>query len=230
MSECQNLLLFPGKVIFHSDPEHLAKTVADEIAKHIHAAVSDRGICHMVFPGGRSPYLVLKRLRGMNLPWTALHLYPSDERCVPVGDPERNDRLIDELLLQYVPLPQENLHRIPAELGPEEGALCYNQLLKKTARFDIALLGVGADGHIASLFPNHRALYDSREAVPVQDAPKPPPSRISIGVRRLTEALTRLVVVLGADKLPLFNSPESFRGTPVALIKPNILYVHKAQY
>lgn len=227
MSQCQNLLTSQSKILFYSDPGLLAEALADELTKHIIAAVADRGVCHMVFPGGRSPYQVLERLREQNIPWVALHLYPSDERCVPVGNPERNDRLIDELLLNHIPLPPQNLHRIPAELGPEEGALRYSQLLKRTPCFDIALLGVGADGHIASLFPNHPSLYDSRETVPVWNAPKPPSLRISIGLKRLQAALTRQVILIGSDKLARLNSPESFNGTPVALIRPNVFYIQE---
>lgn len=214
----------------YSDPEQLAIELADELARQIHMAVNTRGTCHMVFPGGRSPRRVIELLRALEVPWFALHLYPSDERCVPVGDPERNDRLIDELLLPYVSLPLENLHRIPAELGPEEGASRYSQLLDQTPCFDIALLGMGPDGHIASLFPNHPAVYDSGQAVPVWDAPKPPSLRVSIGLRRLTDALTRQVIVLGADKLPLLNSSEAFKGTPVERIRPTVWYVYKEKY
>ncbi|PKN70937.1 MAG: 6-phosphogluconolactonase [Deltaproteobacteria bacterium HGW-Deltaproteobacteria-12] len=217
-----------NEFLFYPHSEQLASALADELARLILMVVDARAVCHMVFPGGRSPYMVLEKLRGIDLPWKSLHLYPSDERCVPPGDAARNDRLIDELLLGQVSLPAENLHRIPAELGPEEGAFRYSQLLKKTARFDIALLGMGPDGHIASLFPNHPAIYDSREAVPVLNAPKPPSSRISIGLQRLKQSLNRLVVVIGDDKLPLLNSWGSLRGTPVALIEPNVFYIHKA--
>lgn len=227
MNDRQDLLTSQSEFRFYPNPERLAEALADELAQHIRAAVADRGVCHMVFPGGRSPYRVLERLREKDLPWNALHLYPSDERCVPFGDPERNDRLIDELLLNHVPLLPENLHRIPAELGPEEGASRYSQLLDQTPCFDIALLGMGPDGHIASLFPNHPAMHDSRQAVPVWDAPKPPSSRISIGLRRLTDALTRQVIVLGANKYTLLNSLESLNETPVELIRPTVWFVHK---
>ncbi len=213
---------------FYPHPEQLASALADELARLILMVVRARAVCHIVFPGGRSPYRVLVKLREIDLPWKSLHLYPSDERCVPPGDEARNDRLIDELLLGQVSLPAENIHRIPAELGPEEGAFRYSQLLKQTARFDIALLGLGPDGHIASLFPNHPAINDSREAVPVLNAPKPPSSRISIGMQRLKQSLNRLVVVLGEDKLHLFNSLDSLRGTPAALLQPNVFYIHKA--
>jgi len=181
----------------------------------------------MVFPGGRSPYLILKELREREIPWKALHLYPSDERCVPVGDPDRNDRLIDELIIGHVPFPEKNFHRIPAELGSEEGSLQYALLLDRTPRFDIALLGVGSDGHTASLFPGHPALLNRRPAVPVENAPKEPSSRISIGLKRLAEALVRQVIVIGKDKLSLLAFPDVFENSPIGQVQPDVLHVCK---
>jgi 6-phosphogluconolactonase len=216
-----------GKFHFFMDPDSLAEILTDDLERLINGAVAMYGVCHMVFPGGRSPYRTLELLRNKELPWNKLHLYPSDERCVPLGDPERNDRLIDELIMKNAPLPQENLHRIPAESGPEEGALRYNALLEKTPCFDIALLGMGSDGHTASLFPDHPSLYYNRQVVPVFNAPKPPFSRVSIGLKRLAEARNRMVIVLGADKIRFLNLMKSFRSTPVELIKPNAWYIHK---
>lgn len=217
-----------GSFHFFSDSESLAEALADELGKLINESVVACGICHMVFPGGLSPYRVLEQLRRKNLPWNNLHLYPSDERCVPVGDPERNDRLIDELIFNRVPLPEDNLHRIPAELGPDEGARQFSRLLEKTPCFDIALLGMGSDGHTASLFPDHPALYDSRQAVPVFNAPKPPSSRVSIGLKRLASASHRIVIIIGKDKIPFLESLKSTKGKPVELIQPTALYIHKA--
>src|SRR3989338_8024637 len=89
-------------VIYH-DAEHLAVSVASRLAALIRTAVARRGVCHIAFPGGRSSRRTLEWLSEQDLPWVALHFYPSDERCVPVGDAERNDQLIDELLLTRVP-------------------------------------------------------------------------------------------------------------------------------
>lgn len=222
MNERQDFLDSQSEFRFYPNPDSLAEALADELAMHILAAVADRGVCHMVFPGGRSPYRVLERLREKDLPWNALHLYPSDERCVPVGDPERNDLLIDELLLNHVLLPPENLHRIPAELGPEEGAIRFSQLLKSTPPFDIVLTGMGTDGHIASLFPNHPALSDDRDAVPVLAAPKAPTSRVSIGLERLKRGYSRRVVAMGAAKRGLFKNQSQFKASPVMRLNATI--------
>jgi 6-phosphogluconolactonase len=180
--------------------EQLAVALVQTVMQQIIAAINAQGVCHMVIPGGGTPQLFFEHLSRVDLPWNDVHLYPSDERCVPVGDKDRNDRMIEEELLSRVTMPSEQLHRIPAELGPDVGARIYGRLLQKIPAFDIAVLGVGADGHIASLFPGHAALYSNCAAVPVVMAPKPPYSRVSIGLRRLRAAGNRHVIALGAEK------------------------------
>lgn len=210
------------------DTGQLADLLANELADMIRIAIAGNGTCHMVFPGGRSPRSVLERLAKVDLPWAGLHLYPSDERCLPVGDAERNDRLIDELLITQVPLPVKNLHRIPAELGPEEGAAQYCRLLNKTPPFDIVLLGVGPDGHTASLFPGHPALADGRAAVPVWNAPKLPPERVTIGLGRLLAARQRIVVATGSEKCDMIRQVKRGVDLPVARVKPTKWYLDAA--
>jgi 6-phosphogluconolactonase len=119
-------------------------------------------------------------------------------------------------------VPAENLHRIPAELGPEEGAYRYTLLLQNVPVFDIAILGVGTDGHIASLFAGHPALNDGRDAVPVVAAPKPPSSRVSIGLRRLQLAASRHVIALGAEKRPAVCGVGRSGSLPVGLLEATI--------
>ena len=164
-------------------------------------------------------------MRGYDLPWQSLHLYPSDERCVPVGDPERNDRLIDELLVDQLTLPPANLHRIPAELGPEMGATQFSRLLRKTPPFDVVFLSAGPDGHTASLFPGHSVLADERSVVPVWGAPKPPPQRVSIGYSRLLAARQRIVMVTGSEKRELAEQVQRGVDLPVTRVQPTGWYL-----
>lgn len=207
------------------DSEEMAVDMVIELAQIIQESITRQGICHLVFPGGRSPRRILELLREQKLTWASLHLYPGDERCVPIGDPERNDRLIDELLLTQVPLPPENLHRIHAELGPEEGARLYNQLLAQTPRFDIALLGIGLDGHTASLFPGNPALNDTRPAVAVYNAPKPPSERVSIGLSHLRKARERWVIVTGNEKQELMMRIQHGEEFPITLVHPTRWFI-----
>ena len=206
----------------YASAEQLASELARVVASEICAAVSARGVCHLLVPGGSSPQAFFLHLAGHELPWHRLHLYPSDERCVPVGDRERNDRMIDEVLLSRANMPSGNLHRIPAELGPEAGARCYAQTLESIPAFDVAVLGVGSDGHIASLLPGHPALYDCRDAVPVTGAPKPPPSRVTVGLRRLRAAGSRHVIALGAEKQAAFCRADRSGALPVVQLEGNI--------
>lgn len=212
----------------HHDAEHLAASLANELAQLIRATVANRGVCHMVFPGGGSPRRTLELLSKQDLPWVSLHLYPSDERCVPADDDYRNDRLIEELVIKRGMLPPENLHRIPAELGPEEGALQYSQLLDHLPQFDIALLGMGSDGHTASLFPKHPGLTDQRSVIPVCNAPKPPPERVSIGLHRLLTAHNRWVMAMGGDKQDALDSAYRGDDLPVTQVKPTAFFVDLA--
>lgn len=217
-SELSRLVIFRK----YTNVEQLVSELAIAVAKEIIAAVNVRGACHMVLPGGESPRRFFEHFGNCDLPWQSIHFYPSDERCVPVGDRERNDHMIDEVLLSLVDIPSDHLHRIPAELGAVEGARIYAQTLQSVPVFDVALLGVGVDGHIASLFPGHPALYDCRDAVPVMAAPKPPPSRVSIGLRRLRAAGSRHVIALGAEKRAVFCQADRSGTLPAMQLEGNI--------
>ena len=205
-----------------SSGDQLASKLALTVAEEIVCAVDARQFCHMVIPGGESPKLFFKYLSACDLPWHRIHLYPSDERCVPVGSLERNDAMIEEFLLSRIGLPRGHLHRIPAELGPEEGARCYAQTLKGIRDFDIAVLGTGSDGHVASLFHGHQAFYDCHDAVPVIAAPKPPSSRVSIGFKRLFAASSRHVMVVGMEKRAIFSLADREADLPVLQFDGNI--------
>ena len=226
MSKCLSSKALPLICMF-DDSEILAITVAEKLTHLISSAISARGACHMVFPGGRSPRRIFEILREKPLSWKLLHLYPSDERCVARGDADRNDRLIEELFLSELDLPVVNLHRIPAEYGPEEGAYQYREFLRHVPRFDVALLGVGPDGHTASLFPDAPNLSDARAAVPVHNACTSPLERVSLGVSRLRDARERWVIVSGSEKQEIMSQIQFRDNLPVRRIFPTMLFVDK---
>lgn len=214
------------RYVFFSSPELLARSLADDLVRFIRSAVSARGVCHMVIPGGSSPCRTLEMLKDREVPWEALHLYPSDERCLPCGAAMRNDHMHRRCLLEHVSGMRHRYHPIPAELGPKEGARLYRRLLDRTPRFDLVLLGVGPDGHTASLFPLHAALGDPRSAVPIRDAPKPPAQRVSIGIKRLADAANRVVLLVGSDKRHLLQASDAGLLLPVHRMRPAAWYVH----
>ncbi|NOQ88315.1 MAG: 6-phosphogluconolactonase [Gammaproteobacteria bacterium] len=214
----------------YADPEAVAQAAADYLFQQIKTCVTEKGRCHVVLPGGSTPARCLELLADKPLPWKNIHWYPGDERCYPVGHAERNDTMIREKLFSQQPLsPQkgvsENFHPIPAELGPERGAEAYTALLDMTGDIDIVVLGMGEDGHTASLFPGNAALEDLRSAVPVYNAPKPPLERISIGLNTLKNAGKCIVIATGENKREAIEKLKKGTVLPVGLVEADVWFV-----
>lgn len=182
-----------------------APTLQQAIVRHIAvcagAAISARGIFRCVLAGGRTPEAIYRQLRALETDWKAWSIYFGDERCLPAGDPQRNDTMARLAWLDHVSIPAAHIHAIPAELGPVVGARQYAGLLASIPEFDLVLLGLGEDGHTASLFPDDlSALRATDPALPVDNAPKPPAQRISMSAARLAHSRAVLFAVTGVDK------------------------------
>ena len=118
-------------------------------------AIDTRGQFHIVLSGGQTPRAVYRMLRSQTTNWAAWHIYLGDERGAPREDPERNSHMAAEEWLDHVPIPAAQIHMIPAELGVQRAAAAYAADLRNIGDFDLVLLGLGEDGHTASLFPDH---------------------------------------------------------------------------
>ena len=129
-------------------------------------------------------------------------MYFGDERCLPADDAERNSRMAADAWLDHVPIPQDQVHAIPAELGASAAALAYAETLGGVGDFDLVLLGLGEDGHTASLFPGRDwgVAPSAPDALAVFDAPKPPPQRVSLSAARLSRTREVLFLVEGEAK------------------------------
>lgn len=173
--------------------DEVARTTADLVAEVIRSRRSTR----IVLAGGSTPKRCYERLAAMDLPWGRVTVLFGDERCVPPTDPESNYRMAAETLLRRVD--PASVLRMPAELGPDEGAALYEPLVA-TAPLDLVLLGVGPDGHTASLFPDHPALAATTLVAAVRGSPKPPPERVTLTLRALRSAARVVVLASGADK------------------------------
>ncbi|VAW88168.1 6-phosphogluconolactonase, eukaryotic type [hydrothermal vent metagenome] len=186
---------------------------ANFIAAQMSAAIEARGICHMIVPGGNTPAGCFAALAKISLPWDKLHCYPGDERCYQVGHAERNDVMIEASFLSR--LPGIHFHPMPAELGAEQAALAYQATIKAVDLFDIAFLGMGEDGHTASLFPGNAALAETASVVAVHDSPKPPADRISMSMPVLRQARLRVVLAAGRSKASIMERVRSGEPLPV---------------
>jgi len=187
-------------VFVHDDPEILSAAVALRIAELAAEAIEARGVFHLALAGGETPRRCYEKLRHLAIDWGRVHFYFGDERCLPEGDARRNDSMAREALLDHVTLPQGNIHCIPAELGAIEAAARYARELESAGKLDLVLLGMGEDGHTASLFPDNPANTGVAAAVPVFNAPKPPAERVSLGMGTLNAARRKLFLVAGAGK------------------------------
>ena len=202
----------------------LASDVAGRVLAIAGRSIAERGRFTIVLAGGNSPRATYALLRGAGAAWSRWHVYFGDERCAPREDPERNSKMADEAWLRSVPIPRAQVHAIPAELGPIEGARCYAALLAGAPPFDLVLLGLGEDGHTASLFPGDETGFaaDAPDAVPVFAAPKPPPERVSLSRDRLSRARHLFFVVAGADKATALSRWRAGVSIPAARIQPEV--------
>jgi 6-phosphogluconolactonase len=205
------------------DAEAVAHHAADQIAGRIGDARRDGRPFHIALAGGQTPRRAYELLAEIEGSWKHVHLWLGDERCVPDGDPESNAQVVRESLYAHARAEPPSLHALPSPEQPEDAAWLYGLQVREEVpeeTFDIVLLGMGPDGHTASLFPGHPAL-DVRRApcVAVRDAPKPPPERVTLTLPLLRRARFTLLLVTGAEKADaLARARAGERSVPVALL------------
>jgi len=191
------------------DENSLAAGVADLIQGWLQQAAERGKPFHLVLAGGSTPEGLYRQLaqRADSLDWSNVHFWFSDERCVPPDHPDSNYRMVRDALLHHIDAPARNIHRIPCERSPQQAALEYDHELARNAppdrrwpRFDLVLLGVGVDGHTASLFPGTDVLSErDRGAAPVY-VEKPASWRVSLTYPVLNDARRVLFLVAGEKK------------------------------
>jgi 6-phosphogluconolactonase len=207
-------------VVVHRDAGLLAQAVAARIITGITDAQAARGTASIVLTGGGIGGATLRELAGSPardaIDWAHLDVWWGDERFLPGGHPERNETQAREALLAAVPLDPSRVHPMASSDGPDgddldSAAARYAEELRAAAHpedhapvpaFDILLLGIGPDGHVASLFPESPALYDDRTVIPVRGAPKPPPTRLSLSTAAINSAREVWVIAAGEEKAP----------------------------
>ncbi|MGH7861039.1 MAG: 6-phosphogluconolactonase [Candidatus Dormibacteraceae bacterium] len=174
-----------------------AAAVAREAAQLVAADVRD-GARTLVLAGGSTPRSAYELLAAMDLEWGRVLILFGDERCLPPTDPESNYAMAKGALLDKIA--PAGVLRIAAELGPEVAASDYDRLLQDLGPLDLVLLGMGEDGHCASLFPDSRQLQSTALVAPVRGAPKPPAERVTLTLRALNEARRVVFMVTGQGK------------------------------
>lgn len=184
-------------------------------------AISREGSFLIVLAGGSTPKAIYQLLVKAEADWAHWHVYHNDDRCLPVDHVERNSKMARDVWLNHVSIPAHQIHDIPAELGNVAGAKAYAETLKGVRTFDLVILGLGEDGHTASLFPG-QAVDNSADAVPVFNSPKPPADRITISQNRLNNTHEVMFLVTGAGKQEAVDNWRNGVSIPATLIQsPN---------
>jgi 6-phosphogluconolactonase len=197
------------------DNAALAQAAAQEFHRMAEAAVQERGRFSVALSGGNTPRAIYSLLASEHkkLPWDCIHVFFGDERHVPPDHPDSNFRMATESLLSKVPIPEKNVHRIRAELEAEVAAAEYEKQLvdffhwgdHDWPRFDLIFLGIGEDGHTASLFPGSKALAESSRTVVANWVEKFQAFRITLTFPVLNHAAEVIFLVSGADKAQILN-------------------------
>ena len=153
---------------------------------------------HIVLSGGETPIALYSALVNLKTDWGKWHFWFSDERCLEEMNPELNYTLVYNLLLKYIPFNPMNIHKINSFLGPNLAACEYSKSLKNAPVFDLVILGIGFDGHTASLFPKNQSIeFEYEEAIAVYNSPKSPSERVSMSIDRLCKS--EIVIFLAQE-------------------------------
>jgi 6-phosphogluconolactonase len=203
------------------DAQALLQSVLMSVSNLAAEAIAHRGSFHLVLAGGNTPLPLYRRLPELRTDWERWHLYFGDERCLPEGHPDRNSTLVDDAWLARSGIPRSQVRVIPADMGAEQAAARYAKTVA-AADFDLALLGLGEDGHTASLFPGKDwgEAQDAPLVLAVHDAPKPPPDRVSLSARRLSAAHHVFFLATGEAKRQALMSLLRGERIPASAIRP----------
>jgi len=215
-------------VIVHADADLLAEAVAARMLVRLIDAQSVRGAASVVLTGGRVAAAVYRAVAASPalgaVDWSRVDVWWGDERFLPAGHPDRNETQAREALLDAVGLDPHRVHAMPAADGPdgddpEAAAAHYAAALAADAEgsaelphFDLLLLGVGEDGHVASVFPEHPAAYESRLVAAVRGAPKPPPVRVTLTLPAINTAEEVWLIATGSGKAAAIGMAISGAG------------------
>ena len=198
----------------------LDQAAMEKVIALAESSIKTRGQFHIVLAGGSTPKKVYTMLKNIKTDWHKWQIYFGDERCLDSDHQDRNSTMVFAAWLNHIDIPVQNIHTIPAELGPVEGAHVYNQTLSQVGDFDLVLLGLGEDAHTASLFPGH-SWDNNLDALAVFDAPKPPPLRISMSPARLSRSRSVLFLVSGKEKQTAINQWKAGDLIPASTVTCN---------
>ncbi|MFY9268851.1 MAG: 6-phosphogluconolactonase [Candidatus Manganitrophaceae bacterium] len=227
----------PEEIIVCHDPEDLGRQASVSFIRFAQEAVSLRGRFSVALAGGATPGTLYRSLASAafseEIPWKSVHLFWGDERAVPPDHPDSNYRMADEALISHVPIPSENVHRMPGERSDlQAAAMEYEEALRiffkpseeRWPSFDLILLGIGSDGHTASLFPGSPVLRETVRWVAAPYVEKLKAARFTLTLPVLNHARRVIFLVAGKEKAPIMREVLSanppLTDLPARLVQP----------
>lgn len=199
-----------------ADIHTLVTQLGDALCEVASRAIHERGAFHLVLAGGRTPRVLYQELAQRQAGDAHWHIWYGDERCLPTADPARNSQMAETAWLASSAIPPSQRCAIPAELGAFAAAQQYQARLANQGDFDLALLGMGEDGHTASLFPGQA--WNGADVIAVTNAPKPPLERVSLSAGRLSRSRRVWFIVTGAEKREAVKRWKSGERLPVTSV------------
>lgn len=210
------------------------EAVARDFSRYLAITIANQGEVHIALSGGSTPKIVFDELAANfqnDIDWKGVHLYWGDERCVEPTDDQSNYKMTLEHLISKIAIPEENIHRVKGEHKPEYEASRYAELLDENLpevdhipQFDLVILGMGDDGHTASIFPHEIGLWYSEKYCEVALHPDTGQQRVTITGQVINNAKTVVFLVTGASKSEKFNEIEhqtgNYRSYPASLVNP----------
>ena len=204
-------------MLINQHTNQIAQSVCERILTLASQAIAQRGQFKFVLAGGQTPEKVYSLLAKSDAQWSKWFIYHGDERTLPVDHADRNSVMATNAWLNHVAIPTSQIFDIPTELGTKESATIYQEIIKNALPFDLVLLGMGEDGHIASLFPAEE--HDETALVhEIYHSPKPPSERVTLSAKALSNTQTLLFLITGINKKDAFTRWQKGEKLPVSTV------------
>ncbi len=204
-----------------SNLEQLADKVINYISTIASSTLKKQSVFNIVLAGGDTPKSIYPFFSQIDTDWNAWHFWFSDERCLKLTDKNLNSIMAEDFLFSYLPIQNPNVHRIKGELGVHKATNLYRTKLKDIPIFDITLLGIGEDGHTASLFPDNDIGNNPKapDVLEVKNSPKYPAERVTLSSQRLNRSRIVIFLAKGLNKKKIIESYNNNEKMPANTIK-----------
>ena len=216
------------EIVVLPDPAALAREATDRVVTLARSAIATGGRFTVALSGGSTPKALYEQLVSQPIEWQHVHIFWGDERSVPPDHPESNYGMAQRALLAHIKIPAQNVHRLKGELDPTQAAQQYEAELRSVfgaqPRFDLILLGMGTEGHTASLFPGTPALHEQQRWVMAQYIDKLQTNRLTLTPLIINQAATVIFLIAGRDKAAtlqaVWHGPHDPDRFPAQIVTP----------